>query len=158
MTKRLFAALAATAVLTTSLVLTAGAVANKPAGKSDSGTAYFAITHTVGKTEYAAGQGTDKILGPAAATYKIAAGAGSAPGTVKVTVKPVTLYMSTGSLVGTSSATLTISSNGTETITNGKLKLTKGFGSQKGHSLTATYTGSSLSATSFVIHYKGTYK
>lgn len=157
MTKRLFAALAAAAMLTSSLVLTTGAVASKSKGKADKGVAYFSVVHTANGLEYAAGEGTDKVLGNAAATYTIKAGAG-APGTVKVTIKKVTLYTGTGSLVGTASATLTITGT-SEAITDGKLKLTKGFGSLKGHSLIATYTGTGNATTNqYKINYTGTYK
>src|SRR5581483_4086971 len=138
MKKRVFAALTAAAILTSSLVLSAGATASKPKAKADSGTAYFSIVHTAGTNQQAAGIAKDKVLGNLATTYQIAIG--SQNGTVTVTAKKVTLYSGTGSLSGTATATVTFSGT-SETITGGKLKLTKGTGSLKGHSLNATFTG-----------------
>jgi len=154
-TKRTISALAAAALAAGSLVLATGAGA-KSSGKADSGTAYFSITHAANGIDFAAGQGTDKVLGASAATYQIALGASN--GTITVTVKKVTIYNGTGSLSGTATATVTTSGS-TQTITGGKLKLTKGTGSQKGHSLKATFTGTANIATNqYVFHYKGTYK
>ncbi|MFL5823994.1 MAG: hypothetical protein ACJ764_11185 [Solirubrobacteraceae bacterium] len=46
-----------------------------------------------------------------------------------------------------------------ETIKNGKLRLTNGAGSQKGHSLIGTFSGSgSTTSNQFTIHYKGKYR
>jgi hypothetical protein len=79
-------------------------------------------------------------------------------GAITVTAKKVTFYNGTGSLSGTATATVNTSGT-TQTITGGKLKLTKGTGSQKGHSLTATFTGTAdLAKNQYAFHYKGTYK
>ena len=68
------------------------------------------------------------------------------------------MYSKTGSLKGTLSATVTLSGT-TETFSNGKINLPRGAGSQKGHSLAATFTGTgSASSNQFTLHYKGTYK
>jgi hypothetical protein len=155
-TKRMISALSAAAILTASLVLATGAGATAGSGKSDSGVAYFSITHAVGSTSYAAGQGHDKVLGNVAATYQI--GISSSSGTVTVNVKKLTVYTGTGSLTGTATATVTITGT-TETITGGKLTLTKGFGSQAGHSLKATFSGTAnTTKNQYSFHYKGTYK
>jgi hypothetical protein len=147
-------ALGAIALL--SLAGTAIGAASK--GKADSGTSYVAITHTAGGYEYTAGNNTDKILGVGAITYKLKLGL-SKPGVYKVTAKPVVAYSSTGSLTGTGSATLTVAKNNTATITGGKLSLTKGAGSQKGHTLVATFTGTgNVAAGVYKFTYKGTYK
>jgi hypothetical protein len=154
--RRPLTAAAVTAAAFSLLAVGAGAAGSK--GRADSGTAYFSITHTAGKTQFAAGNNTDKILGQGASTYQIGLSSGSVVGTINVTVNKVTVYTPTGSLSGKATATLTSTAT-TQTITNGKLKLTKGTGSQKGHSLVATFTGSAnLTANQFVFHYKGTYK
>jgi hypothetical protein len=146
-------ALGAIALL--SLVGTAIGAASK--GKTDSGTSYVAITHSAGGFEYTAGNNTDKILGVGAITYKLKL-APTTAGVYKVTANPVVAYSSTGSLTGTGSATLTVAKSGAATITGGKLNLTKGTGSQKGHSLVATFKGNSTSASTYKFTYKGTYK
>ncbi len=137
----------------------AGVVSAKPSGKKDSGIVYAAITHVVGgKTEYIAGQGTDKLFGPTAVTFTAKVAAGT-PGTVVVTVKPVTIYYKTGTLSGTSTVDLTVNADHTVTISKGKLSATKGTGGLKGHSVVATVTGSGTGLTGpFIFKYKGTYK
>lgn len=139
-------------------VLAAGSVGAKSAGRPDSGTAYVANTPKQGTYVYAAGYNQDKILGKGSILYVIKA-TSSKPGTISVKTKSVTLYTATGSLSGTGSATLTTAANGTATVSGGKLNLSKGSGSLKGHSLLATFTGTgSITALSFVFNYKGTYK
>lgn len=138
--------------------LGAGVVSAKPSGKKDRGTVYAAIARTVGSTEYIAGEGTDKLLGPIAVSFTAKAGSG-APGTVVVSVKPVILYSKTGTLSGTAKVTLVIGTGGAVTISNGKLTTTKGTGGLKGHSLAATVTGTGKSAFGpYVFNYTGTYK
>src|SRR5947209_4758723 len=130
----------------------------KKKGKADSGTSYVAVTHSSGGFEYSAGNTTDKLFGATAVTYKLKTSP-STPGTLSLTAKPVVLYTATGTLIGTGSATLTIAVGGAATVSNGKLKLTKGTGTLKGHSLLATFTGSGSVVTStYTFHYKGTYK
>jgi len=130
----------------------------KAKGKADSGTVYAATTHSAGGFEYIAGQGTDKMFGSIASTYKAKVGAGSTVGTVKLTIKPVILFTSTGTLSGTSNATLTVVSTSSATV-KGTLDLTKGTGALKGHSFVGTVTGTGDPATGvYVFHYKGTYK
>ena len=70
------AALVAALGLTVVGVATVGA---KSAGKSDSATAWVAVTHTVGKTLYLAGNVTDKVLGKGSITYTVKAGIGTKP-------------------------------------------------------------------------------
>jgi hypothetical protein len=159
MTRRILAAAATTVLLAASLIVgvaTAGAKAKK--GRADSGVAYFAITHAATNgTQYAAGVGHDRILGNVAAAYTIRLA--SSAGTVRVLVKRVVIYTGTGSLVGTASATVTFGSTGAETITGGKLRLTRGFGSQRGHSLVATFTGTGdTSKNMYEFHYTGIYR
>jgi hypothetical protein len=134
-----------------------GAKASK--GKADSGTSQVAITHSSGGYQYSAGNNTDKLLGTGAVTYQVKL-TPTTPGTYKLTAKRVVVYTGTGSLVGTGSATLNvISASGNATVTNGKLSLTKGFGSQKGHSETATFTGTgTITGGVFTFQYKGTYR
>lgn len=127
-------------------------------GKADSGLQHVAVTHSSGGFNYSAGDGTDKVLGTTAVTYKLKL-TSSKPGTFKVTAKPVVLYTATGTLRGTGSATLTIATGGAATVSNGKLLLLTGTGAQKGHSFVGTFSGSGSAVTgAYTFHYKGTYK
>jgi hypothetical protein len=138
---------------------TALAATGKSKGKADSGTSHVGTTHSDSKFTYSAGDNTDKLLGAGAVTYKLKVGSTPTVGTVTLTANPVRLFTATGSLIGTGSAKLTITGPTTATISNGKLKLTKGTGSQKGHSFIGTFTGSGNPATGqYTFHYKGTYK
>ena len=128
------------------------------AGRADSGTAYVAVTHSVGSTLYAAGNSTDSALGSGAVTYMIKAGTGSKPGTIKITAPRVTVFSATGSVYGTSVGTETTNSDGTVSL-KGTLTLNHGTGAQKGHSFIGTFTGTGKTATGpFVFHTKGHYK
>jgi hypothetical protein len=140
------------------LAIAAGGAGATSAGRADSGTAYVANTPKPGTLVYAAGFNHDKILGDGAVLYAISA-TPSTPGVFHLSTKHVTLYTGTGSLTGSATATLTQTKSGKAVISNGKLKLTRGAGSQKGHSLIATFTGTgSVSKLVFVFHYKGTYR
>ena len=151
------------AVLVGAVALTAvgaGVVSAKPGGKKDSGKIYAAITHQSadGKTDFIAGQGTDKLAGATAVTFAAKTSSGK-PGTIPITVNPVVIYYKTGTLSGTSTVLETINANGTVTITNGKLTAKKGTGALKGHSLVATVSGSGTTAAGpFIFNYTGTYK
>jgi hypothetical protein len=153
-------ALSATAVVVCALLAmgaTALAATGKK-GKADSGIQHVAITHSSGGFNYSAGDGTDKLLGATAVTYKLKI-LNSGAGTFKVTAKPVVLYTATGTLRGTGSATVTADAKGNATVTNGKLRLTKGTGAQKGHSFIGTFSGTGSVVTgAYTFHYKGTYK
>jgi len=140
------------------LALGAGAVGAKATGTHDSGVIFFATTHNANGITYAAGNATDSLFGTEAVTYAIKT-APTTPGSVKVTAKPVTTWTKTGTLSGTATATLTVGANGKATFTNGQVSQTKGTGTLKGHSLTATFTGSGNTTTgTYQITYKGTYK
>lgn len=148
------AALLAVAGLTVG-VATVGA---KSSGRADTGTAYVAVTHSVGSNYFAAGNSSDKLLGNGAVTYTILAGTGAKPGTIKITAPKVIVYGSTGAVSGTASGTETTLTSGSVTL-NGKLNLTHGTGGQKGHSFVGTFTGTGKTALGpFVFHTKGTYK
>ena len=137
---------------------TAALAAHKPKGKSDKGTSYAAIVRMSGGFEYAAGYTTDKLFGAIAVTYKLKLQSNT-PGTVSVTAKPVILFTPTGELSGTGSATLTIGTGGSATITAGKLTLKKGTGGQKGHRFDGTFTGSgNVTPGLYQFNYRGTYK
>jgi len=141
------------------LVAIGGTALGAPnAGKHDSGTVNAAITHTVGPTEYIAGNSSDKLLGSGAVTYTAKVGTGATPGTLAVTAN-VTLFTKTGSLSGKATATLTTNKDGSVTFSNGKINLNKGAGLQKGHSFKGTFTGTGTSATGpYTFHDSGTYK
>jgi hypothetical protein len=156
LTRSLVAAVAASAVWVL-VAIGGGAVGAASTGRPDRGVLYVAITHTVGSTNYLAGNASDKLFGSGAATYK-AQLHGVTPGTFKVT-GPITVFVKNGSLAGKTSATAIVNSNGTVTFTTGKLNLPKGAGGQNGHSFVGTFTGTGKAATGpYVFHYKGTYK
>jgi len=150
--------LAGAAAVLTSFALIASAQGRMVGGigpQADSGTAYFAITHSKGGLEYAAGNNVDKLLGTGAATYALKLLPGR-NGSFRVTSKNVVFYTGKGSLSGTATATVDVTST-KETITGGKLDLTKGLGSLKGDELTVRFTGTAdLKANQFVFKYKGT--
>ena len=152
---------ATTAALLVTVALTAvgvASVAAKSAGKADHATSYVAVTHQVGSTYTAAGDVTDNNLGQGAVIYKIKAGTGTKPGTIKITAPRVTVFSSTGSIYGTASGTESTLADGSVTLT-GKLSLTHGSGGLKGHHLTATFNGTGKTPLGpFVFHTKGTYK
>jgi hypothetical protein len=126
-------------------------------GKTDSGFVFAALTHSKGKTLYIAGGATDKRFGAGAVTFKSTLT--TKAGTTTIKVNPVVLYFKTGSLTGTASAKVTINADHTVTITGGKIMATKGAGALKGHSLTATFTGSGSAVTGpYQFVYKGTFK
>lgn len=130
-------------------------------GRADKGVIHFAQTYTAGGISYAAGNVKDKLFGAEAITYAIKA-TPTPTGPVKLAVKPVTTWAKTGSLSGTATATLTVTNapkTGDATITNGKLKETKGTGKWAGHTFTATFTGSgNINTGAYTVTYKGTFK
>ena len=153
------AALAASVAVSGLLAVGAAAVAAPSAGRADRGTIYAATTHTSGGYSFAAGQGTDKLFGPIAITYRIKAIPAGTTGTLNLTIKPVIEYTATGSILGSGTATLTLGPNGAETISNGKFSLTHGVGALRGHTIKGTFTGTGNStANMLVIHPKSTYK
>ena len=141
---------AAVAVL--GLAVSAGAAG----GRADSGTAWLSANHTAGGLLIVSGDIKDKLLGNGAIVYRVKASpAGS--GTFKVSSKSVTLYTAGGSLSGTGSATQTVAPDGSATVSDGKVNLTHGTGSLKGHSLAATFSGPFKDGV-YTFTYKGTYK
>jgi hypothetical protein len=150
---RALALVGALVVAFAAFTITAGAAGS---GKKDSGTIYTAITHTAGGYEYAAGNGTDKVLGTDAVTYKIKANV-SATG-ISLKIPSIAIYTSTGVLSGTGTAKLAVSGT-TETVSDGTFDLTSGSGAQKGHTYKGTFSGVGSTKTSqYVFHAKGTYK
>lgn len=140
------------------LALSATAFGAKPKGRADTATAWAAITHVVKGIEIADGDYADKILGHGVVEYRLKVIPAGSTGTFKVTSKPVVLYTATGSLSGSATATVVIVGT-KETISKGKLSLTKGTGSLKGHSFTGTFTGTGdLVANQLVFHDKGIYR
>jgi hypothetical protein len=153
------AAVAASVAVSGLLAVGAAAVAARSAGRADSGTIYAATTHTSGGYAFAAGQGTDKLFGPIAITYRIKAIPAGTTGTLNLTIKPVIEYTATGSILGSATATLTLGPNGAEAISNGKFSLTHGVGALRGHTIKGTFTGTgNTTANMLVIHSKSTYK
>ena len=157
MHKRFLAAVVG--VLAAGALVLGGTVAGAAShGKQTKGVLYVALTHTVGSTQYLAGNSSDKVLGPGAATYTAKVGEGSKPGTLKV-VANVIIFTRNGSFQGKATSTLTVNSDGSVTYSNGKINAAKGQGGQKGHTFVATFTGAGKSiAGPFVFNYKGTYK
>jgi hypothetical protein len=159
MTRRITAAVTALCAAATLIGLAAAGVAARPtrAGRSDSGTAYVSTNRTVGKTSWGSGVNSDKRLGSGAITFKYTL-TPQAGGSLQLNGKRSVMYTRTGSIAGTITALITVKGTA-ETITDGKIRLTHGAGSLKGHSLVGTFSGSgSATANQFTIHYKGTFK
>ncbi len=154
--RRLLAGAATAALACAAFATTAGArMVGSTGPVPDSGTAYFSVTHTKGNLEYAAGNVSDKLFGTGAVSYRINL-LPSGSGAYKVKATKVVFYTSKGSLVGTATATVTITAT-SETITDGKLKLDKGYGALKGDQLVAKFSGTAnLSANQLKYTYKGT--
>jgi hypothetical protein len=143
------------------LVMSSVAGAASKPGKAAHGTVHFALTHTVGQTNVAAGDTTDSLFGQGAVVYRLHVLA-SRSGKLTIKIPKVTVFYSTGTETGSATSTLTITNRpktGDATVTGGVLKLTKGTGTYKGHSFTGTFTGSgSIVSGLYTINYKGTYK
>ncbi len=137
----------------------AGAASN--VGKAEHGTVYFALTHTVGKTNVAAGDATDSLFGAGAVVYRLHI-LTSTTGKISIKIPKVMVFYSTGSATGSATATLTVTNQpkaGDATVTDGVLRLTKGTGTHQGHSFVGTFSGTgNISSDSYAIQYKGTYK
>ena len=130
-------------------------------GKAEHGTVHFALTHTIGKTNFAAGDATDSLFGVGAVVYQLHI-LTTTTGTISIKIPKVTVFYSTGSATGSATATLTVTNHpnaGDATVTGGVLKLTKGFGAHQGHTFVGTFSGKgNISSDSYTIQYKGTYK
>ena len=140
------------AVAVPALAVSAGA----DGGRADSGTAWLSANHSAGGLLIVSGDVKDKLLGNGAIVYRVKASPDST-GSVKVTSKSVTLFTDKGSLSGTGSATQTAAPDGTVTVSDGKVNLTKGTGALKGHSLVATFSGPFKDGV-YTFTYKGTYR
>ncbi len=139
------------------VAISAAGVRAKSEGRADSGTAYTSIVHVSGQLLYAGGYDHDKLFGATRLTYVVTIGSAQ-PGTSQGTAKTVTLHTRDGALTGTAWGTQTITPSGAA-VSQGKLSLTHGSGGQKGHSLTATFTGTYDPNTRvYTFHYKGTYR
>ncbi|HUZ28841.1 MAG TPA: hypothetical protein VMU90_06345 [Solirubrobacteraceae bacterium] len=156
-------AVAALAIMVAVASATAGAIAaSGGSARQTSGTAYLGPTpKTTTGLVYYAGFNSDKLLGQGAVTYTIKPTSASS-GTITATAKKVTLWTTNGTLTGTGTATLHITNQpktGDDTVTGGKLKLTRGTGGQAGHSMVGTFTGAgNIGTGQYVFHYKATYK
>jgi hypothetical protein len=137
----------------------AGAASKK--GKAEHGTVHFALTHTVGKTNVAAGDATDSLFGASAVVYRLHI-LTTTTGKISIKIPKVKVFYSTGSATGSATATLTITNQptaGDATVTDGVLKLTKGTGTHQGHKFAGTFSGNgNITSDSYTIRYKGTYK
>jgi hypothetical protein len=143
------------------LGLSGVAGAASKAGKAEHGTVHFALTHTVGKINVAAGDTTDSLFGAGAVVYRLHI-LTSRTGKISIKIPKVTVFYSTGSATGSATATLTVTntpSSGDATVTGGVLKLTEGTGTHKGHSFVGTFSGAgNITSGLYTINYKGTYK
>ena len=154
--------LAATACVLGGLALAGSSIAGavSKVGKAEHGTVYFALTHTVGKTNVAAGDATDSLFGAGAVVYRLHILA-TTTGKISIKVPKVTVFYSSGSATGSATATLTVTNTpkaADATVTDGSLHLTKGTGTHQGHTFTGTFSGQgNITTDAYIIHYKGTY-
>lgn len=159
MTRRITAAVVALCATGTLIGVGAAGVGarSRAAGKADSGTLYLSTNRSSGSIGYASGTNSDKLFGESALTSKYTL-THTTGATFKLSSSHTIMWTKTGSLEGTLSATVTLAGT-TETFKNGKLDLSNGTGSLKGHSLVGTFTGSgNSSANQFKFTYKATYK
>ncbi len=112
----------------------------KGKARSTSGVVYAGVTHQEGDDIFVAGDFKDKVLGTGAIVYvtKVTADAG----TIHVDAQKVTLYTTKGSMAGVGSADQTFNADGTSTISNGVVDLTKGTGAYAGHTFKGKFDGS----------------
>lgn len=162
LTRRWRVAIGVLAAACAIVVVGATTVGAKSSGKPTSGTDWIAATpRSTNSLLYEAGQAKDKLLGDGAITYTIKPTV-NPKGTITAKAIKVTWWTSTGSLSGTGSARVTITNKpkaGDSVVTNGTVSLKQGTGGQKGHSFTATFTGSgNANGALYTFHYKGTYK
>jgi hypothetical protein len=133
-------------VLAVSVLIALGAsiVGAKPRETSNaravSGTAYLADTPKPGHYAYVTGYFHDTTLGDGVLLFVIRARAAK-PGPMTISAKSVTLYTASGSLSGGASTSVTITNFGPVGVSLGRLDLTQGAGSLKGHSLKASFCG-----------------
>jgi hypothetical protein len=154
--------LAATVGVLGGLALAGSSIAGAASkvGKAEHGTVYFALTHTVGKINVAAGDATDSLFGAGAVVYRLHI-LTTTTGKITIKVPKVTVFYSSGSATGSATATLTVTNKpkaGDATVTDGSLHLTKGTGTHQGHTFTGTFSGQgNITTDAYIIHYKGTY-
>jgi hypothetical protein len=155
--RSLVATLSAFAAL---VLVTAGVAGAAAKGKAEHGTVHFSITHTIGKTNVAAGDTTDSLFGSGAVVYRLHV-LTTTTGKISIKIPKVQVFYSTGSATGTATATLAVTdgNTGAATVTGGILKLTSGAGTHKGHTFTGTFSGTgNIKTDLYTINYKGTYK
>lgn len=126
-------------------------------GKPTSGVAYASVTHAEGNDLYVSGDIKDKILGRGAIVYVTTVTSGAQPGTYNIKAKRVTIYTPKGTLSGTGSGVETIHEDGSVDVADGHVKLAKGTGKLKGHSLKADFSGPQTNGV-YKFSYTGTYK
>ena len=156
---RTLCVLVALLVVSAAIAVTAGATSKPARASPTSGIVYAALVHTVGKTEYAAGLVTDKVLGKGAVEFALNGRRGQqSPGSLHGTGTRHRVHVAPGSCPAPTRVTINTTSTGV-TFTNGKLDLTQGQGAQKGHSIVGTFTGTAKSiAGPYTFNDKGTYK
>jgi Tfp pilus assembly protein FimT len=139
------------------LVLALASVATAATSRKTSGTAWVGITHQEGQTLFAAGDVKDKVLGRGAVVFQTTATVGTQPNTVEITATKVTIYYPSGTLTGTGKATQIQHPDGTTTVENGTVALTKGTGKLKGRKFNATFAGPFKDGV-YTFTYSGTLK
>ncbi len=126
-------------------------------GTPTSGQAFVADTHNVGKLVHAAGEGTDKLLGPGAVTLVFSnTQPTSTPGVVKATAKPMTIWLRLGTIGGSGTVLINMK---TGALTDGHATFRGRTGAYKGHTLVANFKGhADLAAGRFHYTYTGIWK
>jgi hypothetical protein len=145
------------ALAVVALVLAFASVATAATSRKTSGTAWVSVTHQEGQTLWVAGDIKDKLLGRGAIVYQTTVASGPQTGEFLVTAKKVTVYYANGTLSGTGKATQVVAPDGTTTVKDGSVSLTKGTGKLKGHRLKATFSGPFKDGV-YTFTYSGTYK
>ena len=128
----------------------------KPA-QNTTGVIYASANHVEGTDLYVSGDLKDKLLGRGAIVYVVQVESGPTPDSILVKADKITIFTTKGSLTGTGQAIQTSNPDGTQTISDGTFKLTKGTGAYKGHKLKGTFTGTFTDGV-YTFNYTGKYK
>jgi hypothetical protein len=128
----------------------------KPA-QNTTGVIYASANHVEGTDLYVSGDLKDKLLGRGAIVYVVQVESGPTPGSILVKADKITIFTTKGSLTGTGQAIQTSNPDGTQTISDGTFKLTKGTGAYKHHKLKGTFTGTFTDGV-YTFNYTGKYK
>jgi hypothetical protein len=143
----------AVAALLLTLAVAAPAAAQQ--ARQTTGTVWAGANHSEGSVLFVSGDFRDRVLGRGAIVYQTTVRPDTAPGSVRITARRITLFSEQGTLTGTGAATQTTAPDGTATISDGTFSLTRGTGSLRGRRMRGTLTGTFRDGV-FTFQYRAT--